>query len=232
MPLELLDVPSDDAIVWRYLDFAKYIDIVSNKKLYFMRCDQLLKIDPFEGLFDEIRILEDYMDLVKDFEQFMNYAREEHPKHLFVNCWHVNENESDAMWKLYSKENGIAIRTKFGNLRKSFENTHLPVYATKIKYVDHNSLLVYDNVIDRFSVKNNAYSHENELRLLYPKPMQKDTGLLLEVDIVPLLENVIVSPMSQDWFVNLVKSVSKSFGIEENRIRKSTLYEQPKKRVF
>ena len=37
-----------------------------------------------------------------------------------VNCWHENQDESDAMWKLYSGvEDGIAIKTDFQSLSKS-----------------------------------------------------------------------------------------------------------------
>ena len=35
----------------------------------------------------------------------------------FVSCWHINGNESDAMWKIYSNKKGIAIKTTIDKLK-------------------------------------------------------------------------------------------------------------------
>lgn len=53
-----------------------------------------------------------------------DHARNEFPKNLFVNCWNMNENESDAMWKVYaSNDKGIAIQSSLGNLIDSSKNS-------------------------------------------------------------------------------------------------------------
>jgi hypothetical protein len=39
--------PPDDTVIWRYLDFTKFVEMVSSKSLFFSRADKFQ--DPFEG---------------------------------------------------------------------------------------------------------------------------------------------------------------------------------------
>ena len=39
--------PSSDAILWRYMDFTKYVSLLEKRALFFARADKLE--DPFEG---------------------------------------------------------------------------------------------------------------------------------------------------------------------------------------
>lgn len=56
---------------------------------------------------------------------------------MYISCWHMNEYESAAMWKLYAKSSdAIAIQTTFQKLCESIgdevpnaNNKMLPVYA-------------------------------------------------------------------------------------------------------
>ena len=42
------------------------------------------------------------------------------PKYNAINCWHMNDHESAAMWKLYLKSNeGIAVQSTYETLRDS-----------------------------------------------------------------------------------------------------------------
>ena len=58
-------VPSDDAILWRYLDFTKFAALLNSKALYFCRLDCLG--DPFEGAMGS-KVLEARYD-----EFFLNF---------------------------------------------------------------------------------------------------------------------------------------------------------------
>ena len=44
-------------------------------------------------------------------------------KRTFINCWHENDFESEAMWKLYTKNmsEGIAIQTTYHRLYKALK---------------------------------------------------------------------------------------------------------------
>jgi len=41
---------------------------------------------------------------------------------LYVSCWHSNQHESAAMWALYSRTSGIAIRTTAGRFVRALRD--------------------------------------------------------------------------------------------------------------
>lgn len=46
--------PSDDAVLWRYMDFTKFVSLLEKSALFFARADKLG--DPFEGAFSKINV--------------------------------------------------------------------------------------------------------------------------------------------------------------------------------
>lgn len=44
------------------------------------------------------------------------------------------------------------------------------------------------------------------------------------VDLESLLDKIFVAPLSEDWYVNLVKSVVSKYGISQDKVVKSNLY--------
>lgn len=121
--------PSDENIkIWRYMDFSKFVSFVASKSLYFSRSDLLG--DPFEGSYPEvnkearIQFVEEFheklietkasRDWIKPFLEKQSGNNKLLANHMFVNCWHVNECESSAMWNIYAKDNkGIAIQSTY-----------------------------------------------------------------------------------------------------------------------
>ena len=112
--------------VWRYLDFTKFISLLESKCLYFCRADKFE--DPLEGLRPAIN---------KDTNS-PNYEGIHHRKHLAVLCWHMNEVESAAMWKLYLNSNeGVAIQTTYSNLKAIFQSKRTMFYMGRVNYIDY-----------------------------------------------------------------------------------------------
>ena len=58
-------------------------------------------------------------------------------KHLnFFNCWHMNDAESDAMWKIYiymRGGDGVAIRSTAGRLMDCFTETPERIYLGEVR---------------------------------------------------------------------------------------------------
>ena len=104
----------------RYMDFLKFVDLLQQRALWFTRLDQFP--DPYEGLlttptaefFAAARSRTGYRGGV-NYEKFR--------KLRCVNCRHMNDYESAAMWDLYSKAGGVAIRSRFCRLAESFPAT-------------------------------------------------------------------------------------------------------------
>ena len=115
--------PRPEGKIWRYMDFAKFVSMLAHGGLFFPRADLLG--DPFEGSFSRANerlrpsMYPDIKDLDKHFAtlgSFLKWSR----GWTMVCCWHMNDTESAAMWKLYAQKGyGIAIQTTYRLLRQA-----------------------------------------------------------------------------------------------------------------
>jgi hypothetical protein len=154
-----------------------------------------------------------------------------------VNTWHTNEVESAAMWHLYSNNNaGIAIQSTYERLSESFNNNKEdPVWISTVRYIYYNKdMFGLANTFEAFTCKRLSFQHENELRaftsllghrfmeslldqskkvtrLHWPKKQANmieklmANMFLLKLDL--LIERIYLSPSSQDWHIDLFKSI-------------------------
>ena len=108
--------------IWRYIDFTKFVSLLDLKALYFPRSDLLG--DPFEGAMprDNFRfysLLYGTPPITPEGLQEISQLRQELRKRVYINCWHMNERESFAMWNLYyflrGKNNTFSGRFLYGN---------------------------------------------------------------------------------------------------------------------
>ncbi|MGO9611950.1 MAG: hypothetical protein ACLPX5_02835 [Dissulfurispiraceae bacterium] len=150
---KVFDTPPDNQTIWRYMSFAKFAWLIANKALYFSRLDQ--HRDKWEGTLPTNR----------DFEtvRYTRYNR-------FINCWHMNEGESDAMWKLYGGSFGetVAIKTSIGHLKQSLRQSSLDVLIGRVIYnVEQGNTIENQNNPLYFPVlrKRKPFEHEQEVRL-------------------------------------------------------------------
>lgn len=120
--------------------------------MFFPSANNLSKSDKFEGL-----IPIKYEQFLKD-EIWNKYFR----KNICINSWHINDGESDAMWKLYSKnDDGVAIQSTFEQLKKSINKSPKEIYIEKVKYIDHDTWEMKDgealNVFIPFILKKKMF---------------------------------------------------------------------------
>jgi len=160
-----------------------------------------------------------------------------------VNCWHANDVESEAMWRLYS-DNGkaVAIETTVDALRESIasrEAQHV-VHVYPVKYLDFfdKALTSDDCVVDgRHTtplLKRLSYRHENEVRAFIgrvpsnPREAAKieywqPAPIRLPVDVTVLLKRVHVSPYAVEPFGGSVQTICKSLGLHPGIVESSRL---------
>jgi hypothetical protein len=227
---EKCQAPSDENTkIWRYMDFTKFISLLDKQATFFVRAGKLS--DPFEGAHP--RPVVKPWDLV--IWDYMSYIK--HTEMVAVNCWHRSDYESAAMWKLYLKsDEGIAIQSTFGRLTRSFEGTSREVCAGIVSYLDYDSQpLSSDNILTFFLHKRRSFDHEQELRAMViiptisegtsgilPGEFITDDGIYVPTNLDVLIEEVFVSPTSQPWFMDLIKSVTEKYGLRRN-VRQSKL---------
>lgn len=180
--------PTPETVLWRYMDFSKFVALLKDGALYFARADHLG--DPFEGArgiaqreeewkaycleyfreairtapgqTEEVspeRIEEEAERLYRDFE----VVGKREIRNTFVSCWHANEGESEALWRLYCPPPipGIAIRTEFGALDRALDDS----FFIKFGYVQYvNFAETFAGTYDRIFWKRASLSHEAEVR--------------------------------------------------------------------
>jgi hypothetical protein len=44
------EAPNEDETVWRYMNFDRFVSMLSTKSLWFSSRHQLVRADPFEGI--------------------------------------------------------------------------------------------------------------------------------------------------------------------------------------
>ena len=139
-PCLILNYP-DSKKIWRYMDFTKFVNLLDTESLFFCRADSFE--DKWEGTFPK-EMIEKFNSTEKSIPsddgnkyslcewQIVKEAR----SHL-INCWHVNDYESDAMWKLYSSNRqSIAIQSTIGRLKRCFNKIAERIWIGEVEYVD------------------------------------------------------------------------------------------------
>jgi hypothetical protein len=255
---------SEDVRVWRYMDFTKFVSFIESQCLYFTRADKL--DDPFEGSLP-IKTVESrnrvnrrvlrHPDFPKGFiDTYLNQIATTGEinkcwrKFYAINCWHMNEHESAAMWKLYLKSNeGIAVQSIYRDLRESIIDDE-KVYIGMVKYIDYEKESIshyYDtpsvndcifNGFSPFVHKRKSFEHEQEVRALIEKPpttseekigYYQDTiahGIKVRVNVERLVEKIYIAPSAPNWLSDLVKSIAKKYGFKFEIVQ-SKLNESP-----
>jgi hypothetical protein len=240
-----------EAYIWRYMDFTKFISMLSSRSLFFASVASLAKYDNFEGQFTwpastspatppGFKTAEELASIGLYGNKLLRMINDEIAKgHVstnsffeifFINCWHMNNDESDAMWKIYAHDvNGIAIRSSLNRLKDCFKGTPHKIFIGKVGYRDYsNSMINPSNVFYRYLSKRIAFAHEQELRAIWwsvnpdeqslvskdPKLIDEGGGIAIPVDLNVLIDSVIVKPQSPQWLVELVKTVSTKFQLE------------------
>ena len=246
MPLidtEGFEQPSDpDIPIWRYMDFTKFVSLLDSGALYFARSDRLG--DPFEGshtkadLEERARIFSE-KGLAPEWVDLWGKGLDDLRRSTFISCWHMNEHESAAMWKLYAQTNeAIAIQSTYARLRDLLDEPGDSFRLAPVKYVDfEKDMMSPDNILSPFFHKRRSFEHEREVRAMAQwiaqeseqfkrDPTWREGGCLVDVDLTKLIERVFVAPSSAQWFRQLVGSVVKRFGYDFE-VYQSKLDESP-----
>lgn len=188
-----IETPDNNQKIWRYMDFSKYVYLVTTEELYFTRADKLE--DPYD-----CSGMQFFGEQYKQFSLANPQGKERTRQvstferlFVYLNCWHMNDVGSAALWKLYSenKYETIAIQTTFGKLDSEIKDKwpRDGIRISKIKYDLENagepsgnppearlfSILGWANIL----YKRPSFEHEQELRAFifqgYDKRKENDT---------------------------------------------------------
>lgn len=231
--------PEDNQMkVWRYLDLSKFINLLMTKKLFLSRIDVLS--DLYEGSLTK----QNYNSKQIEIERLHQNGNKSHgPSHqkmresFYVNCWRIDNIESEAMWKLYCPLNdGVAIQTTYERLVKSLTDKD-EVYIGAVNYLDYDSQsFPSGNVFYPIMHKRKAFEHEKEIRLVMAKSdywaeedfENPDFGLTINWNPSIHVEKIYVNPYASNWYfetVNkLVKKLNLNVEVEWSKLKAEPLY--------
>jgi hypothetical protein len=217
--------------IWRYLDLAKFVSLISSKAIYFS-CPTELD-DPFEGYLPRSHILaydEISRGVIDQFSKTNDFAiatgridratatalietirnkldtrtmLRDVNNRFGVNCWHRNEGESAAMWKMYG--NCVAIESTKDRLIRALNDEQ--IHIDEVRYMDFD----YDP-IDKghqhygLMIKRKAFEHEHELRAYMPLTTPGE-GQLVKCNLIELIAAIHVAPASATYYVDAVKYI-------------------------
>lgn len=224
---------SDNPRLWRYMDLTKFLALIINQSIYFNRADN------YEDVYEGLLTKSDQGQLKQNPSLEMVIQRSS----TFINCWHQNEYESAAMWKLYGVINdSIAIETDLTTLSNLLPSR---VYLHKVEYIDYQTDSIIDlcfektgnlNIHDILAYKRKSFIHEQEYRAIYwhipveNEPLQPnmswahEKGINLTIDIKKLIKHVHISPYASNLVLSIVKSLLDKYDLKEIPVTKSRLY--------
>lgn len=245
------DVPEPTSKLWRYMDFTKYVSLLSTRGLFFARTDCFP--DTFEGAKglkkNKVRWDDHFLNFFcsaiknppegqkcglsdKEVEAEAKRLLNElelggtaSKKRTFISCWHESEHESEAMWRLYSNflPSAIAVRSSYQSLYLSL-GRNPSVKIGRIRYIDLQKS--FAGVNDAFWRKRKSFEYEREVRALIMDLECEALGKIMPCDLTTLIEEVFVSPQASVWFVSLVNDVNDKFGLHV-KVSPSELLEEP-----
>lgn len=210
----------DGSPLRRYVDFAKYVDLLRTNSLYFRRADRFT--DRFEGaLTPSIRkAIDEGHRIDKDAED-ANIFYEKGRKGTYVSCWTYGAKDNMALWQLFGgTASSVAVHTNVERITRLCLSWRENVLITQVKYIDHfeNPDMVVSRYSDPLQFKHLAFDFEREVRVMIPMPQtwrdnpegtHRPLGSLSD-----LITSVTIGPDAGPWFIELVQEVSQRYGLK------------------
>jgi hypothetical protein len=139
-------------------------------------------------------------------------------KEIVCSCWYEGEPESEATWKLYANQHGVAIETTVKQLKASIKGGYPDAWnvqpdppfehcytIAKVKYLDTSKRKLPDFYCDNpWMLKRNSFRYEREIRIFHKvdhRIFLFNGGANVEVDVGTLINRIVISPFlpEQTW---------------------------------
>ncbi len=239
--------PTKNYQIVKYIDLTKFVSILQRESLFFCRLDKLE--DHFEGTLSKPtqKMVHDYFStqhlLSTNFKQLSEEEVIENVKKYFdaqskrkaihtVCCWNKSNSESAALWKIYSDFNkGIMLISRVNSIIESFSETEESIDLSEVKYLDYNKEdMPLGNAIFPIIHKHEAYHYEEELRLIHTVEFENgfiydwsieevEQGKYLKVDLNKLIDKIVLSPYSPNWYFKLIENLCETYGLETTIVK-------------
>lgn len=214
---------SESTVIWRYFPFERFVGILKTNSLWFSR--PFAFEDLWEGLFPPsyLRRTRQYAEsngiTLEEFDREFQQRLARHKYAHFVNCWHMSDHESDAMWKLYAlTPNGVALQSTVGDFNECLR----PHHSGQVIYYDPSHDVCSPMIFGPHDIlfKRSAFSWELEYRFWFDDDelLQKievgeevreddlSRGRASEItDMQRLVKRIVIAPGASNKFIEQVR---------------------------
>jgi hypothetical protein len=235
-----LDFVQASRSIYRIMSFTRLIELFRIESYPFVRPEKW--DDPFETYLSGATYLHRGRSITLPLRQI-----------VYGSCW-TKKSTSDAMWRIYSPDK-LAVRIKTTpnilatNLDEALgKRTRAKWFIGRVQYLRERDILnraestARDILQDKTDIaaarsylfKRNAFSHEDEVRILLidRNARPKDGVLMLPLNPHRVIQSVLVDPRAPDAVVHMYRSYLKSeFGFAQ-RVQQSRIYTPPKPLVI
>ena len=191
--------------------------------------------DPYEGSIPINNRIHSYTDedVPVKILKAISTETEHKRKWTYANCWYMGETESNLMWKAYSHNDkeAVVIQSTYKILHNCLPE-NVPIHDQYkgvimnrninlgiVNYIDYDrELIPIDVPLSPFMYKRNYFKDEKELRVLmsdepaaYGIDNPHNIGVEVKVNLNYLIKKIYVSPIAEDWFMGLIKNITKKY---------------------
>jgi hypothetical protein len=232
--------PPDDVPLWRYTTLTSFLSLLLQRSLFFATLDSFE--DPFEGVpppavLDELRRASDggvgnASRRLAAWKDMIERGRAS----ICVSSWHMNDQESEAMWKLYGRhEDGLAIVSTLAAIKHAFRDHEVTGGLVDYSGCEFEAGTTGQTLLRWATTKRPSYKCENEFRLLARRDLpgtrprdHRDGSAGLEVPVDPdaLIGEVVLSPRMERWQRELFQHLTQRLGFQRP-VRESSLLTLP-----
>lgn len=201
MSADLSGQVDHETCIWRYMDVGRFLALLKSRSLYFARTHELDDLwEAFQlprirrEIFADALIAEEKVrkrieglqspiaprDPPERIAESLAEVWDNFTRQALVNCWHSNDAESIAMWKVYTNgAEGVAIRSTVGRLSSALKTSGYNFITAEVRYVDYEAsdeaadspasawkFPQSTNPLASVFSKRKVFSHEREIRVV------------------------------------------------------------------
>lgn len=234
--------PLNQEFLWRYMDFPKFLNLLSTSSLYFGSSNSFA--DRREGMAYSKELLPFYEAYASHRgksanQRAINERQIALRPYYLISCWNIAASESVALWNMYTSGfNGVAIKTSKEVLANELKEAGKSFVARDMEYRNRALMNFPDNdPIEPFFSKTNEWAFEREHRVLID--MTKDprfataelrsqfNGLDLAhhvpVNLHRLIKDIKVHYKAPSFHLEDVRTLVAKFGLQQGLVSNSAL---------
>lgn len=169
-------------------------------------------------IFNSVIEVADNGNILKEHEVF-------YKSYFGINCWHINDHESAAMWSIYSNKGAvIAIQSTYKKFVDSFSDSPYIIHVSLIEYVDYlKDVTKWGNSFIPILQKGKSYEYEQEIRAVIWSREGKnkelcdpiESGIRIKDNLNTLIEKIYIAPLTPKWIHNLIINILNKYNVSK-----------------